>query len=94
MSGAWSVTDGPQSDYESLRAAILEGRSLPDLALRCFERQGLAGLILRPVREPVLTAVLLGAQRPPWSPYEDPRQAAMAKVYEFLLGALARRPSN
>ena len=47
MSGAWSVTDGPQSDYESLRAAILEGRSLPDLALRCFERQGLAGLILR-----------------------------------------------
>lgn len=87
MRGAWSVAEGPQSDYEALRAEELDGRGFPCLARLRFERGGLAGLILCPVTEPRLSAVLVGARRPAWSPYEDPRVAVVAEVYGLLLEA-------
>jgi hypothetical protein len=35
----------------------------------------------------VFSAVLVGAPRPPWTPYADPREDALVEVYELLLAA-------
>jgi len=50
-----------------------------------FARRGLAGLIAWPAAEPVFLADLVGAVRPAWTPHEDPRVAALAAGYGFLL---------
>ena len=39
----------------------------------------------RPAAEPVFVARLLGAGRPAWTPYEDPRLVALAAAYELVL---------
>ncbi len=77
--------EAAQADYEALRRAALEDRVVSGLAALRFERRGLAGLILCPVSEPSFEVELVGASRPAWSPYEDPRQAALAQGYALLL---------
>jgi len=78
--------EAAQSDYESLRRAVLEGRALSGAAALRFERRGLAGLILCPVSEPSFEVEIVSASRPAWSPYEDPRPSALARGYALLLG--------
>ncbi len=85
----WPIAEPAQADYEALREAVLSGAPLESLAAARFARRGLAGLIAWPAAEPVYTAVVLGAQRPPWSPYADPRLDALAAGYELILGTAA-----
>lgn len=81
----WPIGEGAQADYEALRKAVLSGEVMQSLAAARFARRGLAGLIVWPVAEPAYTAVTLGAQRPPWSPYADPRLEVLAAGYELIL---------
>jgi hypothetical protein len=81
----WPIGEAAQADYEGLRKAVLSGEPVGSLAAARFARRGLAGLIAWPVAEPVYTAVMLGAQRPPWTPYEDPRLEVLAAGYELIL---------
>lgn len=86
----WPPVEAAQVDYETLRAHALETFGLPgDLAATRFARRGLAGLIAWPSAEPVFVAELLAAVRPAWTPHDDPRVAALAAGYEFLLDAAA-----
>ena len=88
----WPPSEAAQVDYETLRAKVLEGAGLPEsLAAARFSRRGLAGLIAWPTAEPVFVAELVGAARPAWTPHEDPRVAALAAGYEFLLDLAAGR---
>jgi hypothetical protein len=88
MTRFWPAVDPAQRDYERLRAAVLPAGRLPaDLAAARFARGGLAGLISWPDREPVFTARLIGATRAAWTPYADPRPAALAACYRLLLVA-------
>jgi hypothetical protein len=85
MRALWPVTDRSQADYEALRALALADADLcGPIAVR-FARQGLAGLIAWRRMEP-FSVSLAGAERPPWTPYADPRLDALAAVYEFVLG--------
>jgi hypothetical protein len=78
----WPVGEAAQADYETLRAHLLDTGTLPDsLAAARFLRRGLAGLIAWPAAEPVFTAELTGACRPPWTPHADPRLDALAVGY-------------
>jgi hypothetical protein len=87
----WPPNEAAQVDYETLRSHALELSGLPQgLAAARFARRGLAGLIAWPAAEPVFVADLVAAARPPWTPHEDPRVAALAAGYEFLLDAAAR----
>jgi len=82
----WPVAEAAQGDYERLRLAVLaDGRLPDDIASARFARRGLAGLIAWPAAEPAYVAVVIGAQRPPWSPYADPRVEALAVTYELLV---------
>ena len=67
-----------KADYEQLRAAVLAGIALVGVSASRFERAGLAGLIVAPSSEAVFAAVMVGAQRPPWTPHGDPRLEALA----------------
>jgi hypothetical protein len=87
----WPVQEAAQADYEALREAALAGLALIGVAAGRFERVGLAGLVVRPAADPVFTASLTGAVRPPWTPYVDPRAEALAAGYSLLLDALDRR---
>jgi hypothetical protein len=88
----WPPREAAQIDYETLRAHVLEHSGLPEsLAAARFARRGLAGLIAWPAAEPVFVVELLGAARPAWTPHEDPRVAALAAGYEFLLDLAAGR---
>jgi hypothetical protein len=81
----WPVAEAAQADYEALREAALRGeRPEAELAARRFARRGLAGLIAWPASEPDYLASLVGAQRPPWSGRDDPREQVLREVYEFL----------
>ena len=87
----WPPVEAAQADYETLRAQVLEPTRLPaGLATARFARRGLAGLIAWPSAEPVFVAELLAATRPAWTPHDDPRVAALAAGYQFLLDAAAR----
>jgi len=87
----WPPAQAAQVDYETLRGHVLELTGLPEgLAAARFARRGLGGLIAWPAAEPVFVAQFVGAARPAWSPHEDPRVAALAAGYEFLLAAAAR----
>jgi len=86
VSRFWPASEPAQADYERLRAAAVSSGRLPDdLAAARFGRRGLAGLIAWPVADPVFTAVVAGAARPPWAPYDDPRFAALVATYQLLL---------
>ena len=90
----WPPIEAAQVDYETLRAQALEPcGQLQGLAAARFARRGLAGLIAWPSAEPVFVAELLSAARAAWTPHEDPRVAALAAGYEFLLDAAARLDS-
>lgn len=87
----WPPNEAAQVDYETLRAHALELSGLPQgLAAARFARRGLAGLIAWPTAEPAFVADLVAAARPAWTPHEDPRAAALAAGYEFLLDTAAR----
>lgn len=81
----WPIGEGAQADYEVLRKAVLSGEAVRSLAAARFARRGLAGLIAWPVAEPIYTAVMVGAERPPWTPYADPRLEVLAAGYELIL---------
>jgi hypothetical protein len=66
---------------------VLAGIPAVDGAAARFARAGLAALIERPTAEPVFEAVLGSADRPPWTPYDDPRTAALAAGYKLLLAS-------
>lgn len=83
----WPIGEQSQADYERLREAVLSGRPFASEAATKFSRRGLAGLIAWPRAEPIYSAVLLGADRPPWTPYADPRVGLLADSYELILGA-------
>lgn len=85
MNRFWPVGEPAQVDYESLRAAALAGVTTASPAAVRFARVGLAGLIARPVTPAVFVASLVGAARPAWSPYEDPRVQSLAAGYTLLL---------
>ena len=90
----WPPVEAAQVDYETLRAHVLEPARLPEgLAAARFARRGLAGLIVWPAAEPVFVAELVAAARPAWTPHADPRVAALAAGYEFLLDAAAHLDS-
>ena len=87
----WPPVQAAQIDYETLRAHALEPTGLPvGLAVARFARRGLAGLIAWPSAEPVFVAELLAATRPAWTPHEDPRVAALAAGFQFLLDTAER----
>jgi hypothetical protein len=83
----WPAAEAAQADYEALREAALGGTPLVGLAAARFARAGLAGLIEKPLAGPVFTAVVLGATRPAWTPYADPRTEAMIDTYQMLVAA-------
>ena len=87
----WPPTEAAQVDYETLRAQVLEPCGAPQgLAAARFARRGLAGLIAWPSAEPVFVTELVPAARAAWTPHEDPRMAALAASYQFLLDIAAR----
>jgi len=91
----WPVGEAAQADYETLRGQVLATATLPDcLAAARFARRGLAGLIAWPAAEPVFHAELVGAARPPWTPYDDPRLDALAAGYAVLLDAATTLPTH
>ena len=82
----WPVGESAQGDYGQLRAAVLAGIALVGVSASRFERAGLAGLIVAPSSEAVFAAVMVGAQRPPWTPHGDPRLEALAAGYGMVVG--------
>lgn len=86
MRSFWPIGEAAQGDYEQLRAAVLAGTPLIDSAARRFEGSGLAALIMAPSITAVFRATLVGAARPSWTPYADPRQDALAEGYGIALG--------
>ena len=86
MSALWPVTDRIQAQYEALRTLALSDAELCGPTAARFARQGLAGLISwKREKEPPFNAAIIGAQRPAWMPYADPRLDALATVYQFVL---------
>lgn len=85
MRTLWPVTDPIQAEYESLRALALANADLCGPPALRFSQQGLVGLIAWRRIESSFSVSLVGAQRPPWTPYTDPRLDALAELYEFLL---------
>jgi hypothetical protein len=81
----WPLGEASQADYEALREAVLSGQQMQSLTAARFGRRGLAGLIAWPRAEPTYTAVVVGAERAPWTPYADARLDALAAGYELLL---------
>jgi hypothetical protein len=82
----WPVSEPAQADYERLREAMLSTGALPDdLASARFRRRGLGGLIAWPEADPVFWVELVGASRPAWTPYVDPRIEALAASYGLLV---------
>lgn len=86
MRTLWPVTDRIQAEYESLRALALADADLCGPSAVRFARQGLAGLITWRRIESPFSVSLVGGERPPWTPYADPRLDTLAELYEFLLG--------
>ncbi len=82
----WPPSEAAQVDYETLRACTLDGAEpLDGLVAARFNRRGLAGLIAWPAAEPVFLPELIGGERPPWTPYLDPRVSALGAGYKLLL---------
>jgi hypothetical protein len=92
----WPVGEAAQADYETLRRQVLATGVLPaeSLPTARFARRGLAGLIAWPGAEPAFRAELIGAVRPPWTPYDDPRLDALAAGFAVLLDAAVTLPTR
>lgn len=83
------LAEAAQADYERLRSAVLVGTPLVGSLSARFERGGLAALIASPqTTSPCFVADLLGAPRPAWTPYVDPRVEALAESYGLVLDSL------
>jgi hypothetical protein len=82
----WPIGEAAQADYEALRSAVVAGVPLIGSRAARFERGGLAALIARPRAAAEFAAILVGACRPPWTPYEDPRTEALSDSYGLLVG--------
>ena len=91
MSRLRPVGEAAQADHESLRAAVLAGATPLGVVAARFDAHGLWGLIRRPAAEAVFAARWHGAARPAWTPYGDPRLAALADAY-LPAGRLAAAP--
>jgi hypothetical protein len=85
VSAFWPPTQQAQAEYEALRQAALAGTPLLGRAALRFERMGLAGLITRSPVELDFMATVIGATRPAWNPYRDPRVEALGAAYALLL---------
>lgn len=85
MRALWPVGEAAQADYEALRDAALSGVGLASPTAARFARVGLVGLIVCPAARPAFVAALVGAVRPAWTPYEDPRSQALGAAYELVL---------
>lgn len=82
--------EAAQADYEQLRASALAGTPAVSAAAARFERYGLWGLIASPRAAPAyVVASVLGAQRPAWSPYQDPRELALSDGFQIIVAASA-----
>ena len=81
--------EAAQADYEQLRGLALAGTPALDESARRFERYGLWGLIASPQAAPAYVASVVGAERPPWSPYQDPRELALGDGYQIIVAASA-----
>lgn len=89
MSRSWPVRGPGQAAYERLRTAALAGTRLLDRDAARFERGGLRALIVEPVELPLFVPRLVEVERPPWTPYADPRLEALAEAYRLLAAAAA-----
>jgi len=87
--GLWPVGEAAQADYEQLRAWALAGTPAVGAAAARFERYGLWGLIASPQAAPVYMASVVGARRPAWSPYQDPRELALAEGFQIIVAGSA-----
>jgi hypothetical protein len=88
LSRFWPVAESSQADYEAMRKAVVDNASPSnELAFARFSRRGLFGLIAWPSAEPAFLSALLGASRPPWSPYDDPRIETLAAAYGLLVSS-------
>ncbi len=81
----WPATAPAQLDYERLRERALSGVLLVGAEAERFRRGGLAALIRTPISlAPPLVTSMVEVPRPRWSPYADPRLAALADAYDLL----------
>jgi hypothetical protein len=88
MRAFFPVSEPAQADYETLRAAALAGTPLLSSVSARFERGGLAALVCSPKASfaaPYFVAELVGAARPAWTPYDDPREEVLAESYGLLV---------
>jgi hypothetical protein len=84
------VGEAAQADYEQLRASSLAGTPALGAPGTRFERYGLWGLIVSPQSAPAyVLASVLGAQRPAWSPYQDPRELALSDGFQIIVARSA-----
>ena len=83
------MSEAAQADYEQLRTLALAGVPALDPTTRRFERYGLWGLIASPQAAPAYVASVVGAERPAWTPYEDPRATALADGFQIIVAAQA-----
>ena len=82
--------EAAQADYEQLRGLALVGVPALGAAAARFERHGLWGLIASPQAAPAyVVASMVGAERPAWSPYQDPRELALADGFQIIVAASA-----
>ena len=82
----WPAGEAAQADYEQLRSLALAGVPALGIASRRFERYG---LIACPQAAPAYVASVVGAERPAWTPYEDPRATALADGFQIIVAAHA-----
>jgi hypothetical protein len=84
MRTLWPVTDRIQAEYESLRALALADAELGGPSALRFAQQGLVGLISWRRIELPFSVSLVDAQRPPWTPYADPRLDALMPGFDGI----------
>jgi hypothetical protein len=87
--GFWPVGEAAQANYEQLRALALAGVPTLGASARRFERYGLWGLVASPEAAPAYVASFVGAQRPAWSPYQDPRELALGDGFQIIVAVSA-----
>ena len=81
------IGEAAQADYEDLRAAALAGTPLISPMYTRFQHGGLSAVICSTATpSPCFFAEVVGAARPPWTPYGDPRAEALAESYGLLVG--------
>jgi hypothetical protein len=85
----WPVGEAAQADYEQLRGLALAGVPALGASARRFERYGLWALVASPQAAPAYVASFVGAQRPAWSPYQDPRALALGDGFQIIAAASA-----